>query len=78
MATGNYQSLSRSNSEKCSAAAHGHTWSRSFSDRMRGWGFGPLQEKLRAVRKKKVQGEFLWNIHEQSTADFSVCLYSSR
>ena len=34
-----------------------HTWTRSLSERMRNWGLGPLQVKLRAARKKKVQGE---------------------
>ena len=35
------------------------TWTRSFSERVRGFGFGPLQERLKAVRKKKVQGELM-------------------
>ena len=56
MATGPHPYCGRSYSD---GAGQDHTWTRSLSDRMRNWGLGPLQVKLRAARKKKVQGESL-------------------
>lgn len=34
-----------------------HTWSRSFSEKVKGWGLVPFQDRLRVARKKKVQGK---------------------
>lgn len=38
-----------------SKLAH-HTWGRSFSERVRGFGL-PFEDRFRSIRKKKVKGE---------------------